>query len=59
MYTEKEEMVVDRTGAESIEQVVEWFGGMTEEEISESVNNIWLGDPANNELVQMIIDVIS
>ncbi len=54
--TQRQSDIVDRTGAESWERVVEWYGGMTRDEIAASVEDIWPGDPSNDELIEMLVE---
>lgn len=57
-YTQKQEQAVEWTGAENLEQVVDWFGNMSDDEISQAVNEIWPDDPSNEELTNLLIDVL-
>jgi hypothetical protein len=43
-YTRNQETIIEQTGSENWEQVVEWFGGMSEQEILAECNSIWPND---------------
>jgi hypothetical protein len=50
--------IIDLTGAESWEQVEEFFGDMDANEIEQSVEDIWPREPGNKGLIASIIEAL-
>jgi len=55
---EEPERVLELTGAKSVTELVEWFGGMNDEEIARICDDIW-PDEDNMELAGRVSSVVA
>jgi hypothetical protein len=51
--------IMERCGASSWYEVVNWVGSMTEEEILREVDCTWFGDESNAEFAEMLYNALN